>query len=867
MQNKSFFSSHHIFITAAAIAASFVVFAVIYNIEQRDVKKDFASIANSYHALMDGRINDAIVSLDTVSHSVELEKFLKRDKFSGLVENTVKRMGEIKAFFWVPVVGPEDRSLFENENWNFGLGGKKLFDVGGNILPMGKNNYVKHMPLLYAEPEKNNEALIGFDFSSNKELAALFAQSRDYYNVVPISGKLANVLLPHGAPINNQLISLMHPVYENPKEATTIGLRRENIRGFVVMQVDIGATLEQALSQQIMQGMDIYIVDAEASIGEEIIYFYNSPNSKNITPIPYQQLWQQELSSVRSLDISGRQWKVVMLPTQSFYSSHKNSSSWVILVAGLVLSAFLYGTLLNIHRRDFEIRDIVRLRTKELKDSEIKVRSIIDNVAEGIIAISHDGIIETINPAAEKIFGYDHNEIIGLNISTLIPQDDRAEHKKHIKNSTLSAPRIINKTRDLFGLRKNGQLFPMELNVSSMELDGQRKFIGLMHDITERKLAEEALRNAMQGMEQSADAIFITDKAGNIEYVNRKFVEYTGYEFKEVRGKNPRILSSDETPKEIYIDLWQTVLSGSEWRGEMCDKTKSGEFIWVSVTISPVRDENKNITHFVSSHRDITERKKTEQILRDAMHRTEIANKAKSELMANMSHELRTPLNAIIGFSDLIIDNTFGKLEHKEYAEYINLINSSGRHLLDIINDILDVSAIEAGRVELGEGVVEMQGVIEAITGIISQRAEQGKVSISSEIAEGCPNIVADERRIKQILLNLVSNSVKFTEENGSVKIKYYMDDEGCPTLSVSDTGIGMTDDELTLAVAQFGQVDGGLDRKNEGTGLGLPLTIGLIELHDAKIKINSRKGEGTEISVHFPKSRIDQELDEAINI
>ena len=867
MQNKSFFSAHHILITAAAVMVSLVVFAVIYNIEQRDVEKEFDSIAGSYQSLMDGRVGNAIISLDTVSHSVELEKFIKRDKFSAFSDLTIKRMDEVKTFFWVSVVSPENRKLIENENWNSGLGGKSFFDTSGNILPPGNNNLAKHMPLLYAEPTKGNEAIIGFDFSSNKELAALFDQARDYYNIVPISGKLASVLLPQGAPANSQLINLIHPVYENPRESTTIGLRRERIRGFVVMQVDIGVALEQALAQQISQDLNIYIVDVEAELGEEIIYFRKANSEQDAQALPYQQIWQQKLSSVRQLDISGRQWKVVMLPTDSFYTAHHNSSSWAILVAGLVLSVFLYNALLNIHRRDSEIRDMVRVRTKELKDSEIKVRSIIENVAEGIITINTDGIIETINPAAEKIFGYEHDEIIGLNINTLIPQDDRADHDGYIDNSTLNAPRIINKNRDLLGLRKNGQMFPMELNVSSMELDGQRKFIGLMHDITERKLTEETLRNAMQGMEQSADAIFITDKVGNIEYVNRKFIEYTGYEFEEVKGRNPRILSSGDTPKEIYTNLWETILSGDEWRGEMQDKRKDGTIIWASVTISPVRDKSGIIAHFVSSHRDITKRKETERVLRDAMHQTEIANKAKSELMANMSHELRTPLNAIIGFSDLIINNTFGKMENKEYAEYVGLINNSGRHLLDIINDILDVSAIEAGRVKLSEGVVEMRDTIATITSLISQRAEQGGVDVSSEIMENCPALFADERRIKQILLNLVSNSVKFTEENGSVKIKYYMAEDGRPTLSVCDTGIGMTDDELALALSQFGQVDGGLNRKNEGTGLGLPLTLGLIELHDAEIKINSRKNEGTDVFVHFPKARINTEFMEGLGI
>lgn len=857
MRNKSFLSSHHILITAGAVAVSFVVFMVIYGAEQRDIKREFENIASSYHALMEGRTNDAMISLDTVAHSVEVSDFVKRYQFSAFAERTIGRMNELKAFFWVPVVSHSEIRLLENENWNFGLGGKPIFDSKGVPLPHVKDMHYQHLPLLYIEPAAGSEKLIGFDLSSDPEVLSLFKQARDYDVIVPVAGNISKTLVMADPPSVEQIINLIRPVYENHDQATTIGLRRDNIRGYVIMQIDMALALEEALAEQSPQGADIYFIDAEADIGEEIIYYHKSGLSTDTTILPYKQLWNQSLSSVTAMSISGRQWKMVIVPTDEFFSNHHSSSSWILLVAGLILSGFLYYTLLHIYHRDIEVRDIVRMRTKELRESETKVRSILDNVAEGIITISTKGIIETINPVAEKIFGYNHDEIAGKNINILIPDVEREEHDKYIKDSKLNAPRIINKSRDLFGLRKDGQLFPMELNVSSMELEGERKFIGIMHDITERKLSEETLRKAMQGLEQSADAIFITDKSGKIEYVNRKFVDYTGYEFDEVKGKNPRILSSGNTSDDVYKNLWQTILSGGEWRGEIQDKRKDGTLIWASVTISPVRDGKGTITHFVSSHRDITKRKEAEYALNEAMQRTEIANKAKSELMANMSHELRTPLNAIIGFSDLIINSTFGKLEHKEYSDYIDLINNSGRHLLDIINDILDVSAIEAGKVELNESIVVMEDAIATVTHLISQRADEGKVSIKSEVMEECPSLVADERRIKQILLNLVSNSVKFTPEGGSVMISCKLDDLGRPVLSVSDTGIGMSDDELTLALSQFGQVDGGLNRKNEGTGLGLPLTMGLIQIHGGEVEINSEKGKGTIVQITFPAERL----------
>ncbi|MDH5188010.1 MAG: PAS domain S-box protein [Rhodospirillaceae bacterium] len=859
MQKNSFFSANQAFITMVALVISFSVFGLVRNMEIRDLEKEFHNISSTYHSLLQGRMNDVKISLDTVSHSIEIEEFVKRDKFTNFADRTIKRMPELKAFFWAPVIDHMHRSTIEGENWNFGLGGKSLMDKSGNAMPNGGDKNIQHLPILYAEPIFGNRDLVGFDIFSDNDLGALFRQARDYNVVIPISGKLSRPLLGKITETSNQMISLVQPVYKNPNDVSTIAERRASIRGFVIAQIDVGLELEAAIAGHNPQGLDVYIIDAEADSGGEIIYVHKSRASNDKNILPFQQLWQQPLSRIEPMGISGRQWKIIMLPTSIFYDSHRSYSSWILLSAGIIFSLFLYNMLLNIHRRDADVKALVAIRTKELNDSETKVRSIINNVAEGIITIDALGTIETFNPAAEEMFGYKQEEVIGQNINILLPPAERVDHDSYINNSKLIAPRIINKARDLYGRRKNGRLFPMELNVSSMEIDGQRKFIGMMHDISERKKNDETLRKALQGLEQSADAVFITDLEGKIEYVNRKFVEFTGYKFKEVKGKNPKIIASGNTPKEVYADLWRTILSGNEWRGEIQDKTKGGEIIWASVTISPIRDNNGEITHFISSHRDITKRKENDLALRVAMQKTEVATKAKSELLANMSHELRTPLNAIIGFSDLIISATFGKLEHKEYSDYVNLINNSGRHLLDIINDILDVSAIEAGRVELSEGIVSMKDIVATVQSIISQRAEQGKVALVVEIDEGAQSFVADERRMKQILLNLVSNAVKFTNENGLVKINYFVDELGRPVISVKDNGIGMSESELKTALSQFGQVDAGLNRKNEGTGLGLPLTVGLINLHGGEITINSTKGEGTEVIIHFPAERLCQ--------
>ena len=379
--------------------------------------------------------------------------------------------------------------------------------------------------------------------------------------------------------------------------------------------------------------------------------------------------------------------------------------------------------------------------------------------------------------------------------------------------------------------------------------------VGVRVDITKEKQEKAELKKLSHALEQSPSMIFITDVEGYIEYVNPMFTTLSGYAADEVIGKNPRLLKSGETPPGIYADLWRTIKSGHEWRGELKDRHKDGSMFWASAMISPVKNEDGKITNFVSMHEDITQRKNTELRERQAKEQAELASRAKSELMANMSHELRTPLNAIIGFSSTMQSETFGSLNEK-YLEYANDINHSGEHLLELINDILDVSAIEAGKLELQEADLDVGKVIDATIHMIKTRAAEGGIRLTINADDGFPILHADKRRLMQILLNLLSNAVKFTPADGEVSLTAVLDSENAYVFTVSDTGIGMDEEDLTKAMSAFGQVDSGLNRKNEGTGLGLPLTRGLVELHGGTIDVESVKSRGTTVTVRFPPER-----------
>jgi len=258
--------------------------------------------------------------------------------------------------------------------------------------------------------------------------------------------------------------------------------------------------------------------------------------------------------------------------------------------------------------------------------------------------------------------------------------------------------------------------------------------------------------------------------------------------------------------------------------------------------------------------RELERHERTEARLRTSKRVEETANRAKSDFLANMSHELRTPLNAIIGFSNILRTEMFGPLANAKQKEYIEDIHHSGEHLLELINDILDVSALEAGKLQLNEEPLDLGAVIDLTWRLVGTRAEDKGVLLRQNVPSALSWLHADERRIKQILLNLLTNAIKFTPKGGEVALNAQCSAKSNGTrtisLSVTDTGIGMDEHDVAKAMTQFGQVDSVFSRTEEGTGLGLPLTKGLVELHDGRMEIESEKGHGTRITVHFPTER-----------
>lgn len=262
------------------------------------------------------------------------------------------------------------------------------------------------------------------------------------------------------------------------------------------------------------------------------------------------------------------------------------------------------------------------------------------------------------------------------------------------------------------------------------------------------------------------------------------------------------------------------------------------------------------IVNYLAIKEDVTERKKTERELIQAKEIAEFANSAKTNFLANMSHELRTPLNAIIGFSQMLKDETFGPVGSDNNQEYVGLINDSGEHLLNIITDILDLSKIEAGEDSIDEEIITLPVLAGDCTAMLRDRAVSGKVSLELDIPSKMPALRGDGIKVKQILLNLMSNAIKFTLANGTVTVTFGVDEARSISMRVADTGIGIAAEDIPNVFNPFEQLEEAMTHSKEGTGLGLALTKRLVELHGGTLLMESEVGKGTTVTVTFPPER-----------
>ena len=382
--------------------------------------------------------------------------------------------------------------------------------------------------------------------------------------------------------------------------------------------------------------------------------------------------------------------------------------------------------------------------------------------------------------------------------------------------------------------------------------------IGLHHAREGERISRDNEKRFRDYAQIASDWFWSTNNELRFDYISDQITASTGLEPQafldrttdDLKGlalgvMHPRRHLADLRARRLFRDVRYKYIDDA------------GRRQWWSVSGNPVFDEDGEFVGYRGTGRNVTIEMEAGQALKESKEQAELSNRAKSEFIANMSHELRTPLNAIIGFSDMLMLQPYGPLGDERYRSYAEDINGSGGHLLALINDILDLSKVESGNEKLFEEEVNFSGLVASLVTLLKHHADEGNVELVLEFDEQLPRLLVDERKMKQIMVNILSNAVKFTRPGGTVTLKTRREEGVGFFFIIQDTGIGIAKEDIQMAFSKFLQVDSDLNREFEGTGLGLPLAKGLAELHGGSIEMESKLGVGTTVTVWIPEFRV----------
>lgn len=512
------------------------------------------------------------------------------------------------------------------------------------------------------------------------------------------------------------------------------------------------------------------------------------------------------------------------------------------------------------------------------------VSAILDNVIVGIAIYDADLRMVTVNRRYGELYDYpprllqrgtNYEDILRHNVARGEYTGDDPE--AWVRGHLAGVRQLQNQVSRREHIRPNGTV----IAVRKAHLPGGG-FIGIYTEITERKKAEREARRTeavlQAAIDNMTDGVRVFDDDMRLVAWNRRAFELLGFPDELARiGTSYADFLEFARRRGDYVDREDETLD-EQLRRASTPTSRSSERMSPSGRAIEKRRSPMPGGGFVSIYIDVTDRQRLEQArvqqaeklsqamvelqlantqAYEAKARAELANRTKSEFLANMSHELRTPLNSIIGFADLIETEVRGPIGQACYREYSRDIKNSGIHLLEIINDILDLSKIEAGKLDLIEDTLALPSLIQSCMRLIGERAKNAAIQLSSEIAADMPLIRADERKLKQILINLLSNAVKFTPRCGQVTITSSADRESGIKIAIADTGIGIAPGDMAKVLTPFTQVENSLNRRFDGTGLGLPLANSLTRLHGGTLTVESELGKGTTVTISLPADRI----------
>ncbi|NTV94058.1 MAG: PAS domain S-box protein [Thiobacillus sp.] len=646
-------------------------------------------------------------------------------------------------------------------------------------------------------------------------------------------------------------------------------------------ELDIHAVLRLAMQDMVVEGRPLELFDAR-SAEEAKQDLAEHPDMALVLLDVVMETEQAGLALVRHIrrEMGNRMVQIILVTGQPGYAPQRRVvSDYEIdgyrlkseltadkIYASVYAALRTFKILLELEQQ----RSLLEAQAHTLREGEDRLRSVLETAPDAILLADVAGNVVGLNAGAERLFGYTRDEMLGRPVACLIPERYRAGHEAAMQRLAAGAtPRLLGQLMELEALRRDGSECPVELVLGAWETPAGRHFSAVMRDITERKRVETELAGYRQNLEELvaertselarsnrdlAQIQFAMDRAGigihwidadsgRFVYVNQYAADLLGYTRDEMLAKGVPDIDPGFAGagfQELSRPLRERGISTFE----TAERHRDGRLIPIEVTVYFQPGEQDQPARFIGFVTDIGERKQAEQALRMAKESAEAANQAKSAFLANMSHEIRTPMNAILGLTHLLRVQA-----SPDQLERLDKIDGAGHHLLSIINDILDISKIEAGKLELEQSDFTLASVLDHVRSLIADTAQAKGLRIEVN-GDAVPMwLRGDATRLRQALLNYASNAVKFTQQ-GSVSLNARLleerDDELMVRFEVVDTGIGIPEDTQARLFHAFEQVDVSTTRRYGGTGLGLVITRRLADLMGGEVGVESRPGQGS---------------------
>lgn len=814
-----------------------------------DQKKDFDYLAIQAEDSLNSRIQVFSEVLAGLQSVFAMEQHLSRAEFRRIVirNGFLDRDPGITVAGYIQAVPAASKTTFESQVRN-----DRLLDPVGYphfaIKPEGDR--AEYLVITYLEPMLGNEKAFGLDVGSEPVRREGAERARNTGELAATGG--ITLVQESGS---QKAFLFFAPLYRTGMPIQTVEQRRAAFLGLVYFGLRMGDLVDKSIGERFLNRMDVVIEDAQPDTVAAGAVLFDSRGQHIRSKIGFGSGDHPMRQSL--IKVGGRQWRITLTQKGEALSGMGANLPWVVLIGGGTISFLLFWVVSALGSSNRRATALAEEMVQELQDSESRSRIVLDNVLDGIITISEQGIIESFNGSAENIFGYTAVEVIGSNVNMLMPEPYHSQHDDYLHNyTTTGKKKIIGIGREVVGRRNDGSTFPMDLAVSEMRIGDKRMFTGIVRDISQRKQAEETIARTSrlnQEILDSADfSIISTDTQGIILTFNHAAEKMLGYRADELVGKftpaqfhiadevlrHAQELTAMGVPVEPGFEAFVALARGGQVdKHEWTYKRKDGSSFPVSLTVTALRDENGAVTGFLGMAQDISEQRKAERM--------------KSEFISTVSHELRTPLTSIRGSLGLIAGGVAGELS-PNVKVLVDIAHKNSERLILLVNDILDMEKIESGKIEFQLKPVELMPVLRQA--LESNRAYGEQYDVSFELESDLPGIMlnVDANRLMQILANLLSNAAKYSPAGDKVMVDV-MRIGNRIRVTVKDHGSGIPEQFRDRIFQKFAQADSSDTRKKGGTGLGLSITKAIVEQMGGSIGFNSEPDVLTIFFVEFP--------------